>query len=673
MQNVSSLPQASEPQQTSSAALMNMQDFLQWHLRRWNNRLRLTRLFVWVPRGLLVGVIISLAIATASRLYPWLVKDELIRLSLMIGAASAVLSVVAVWFWPRPLAKSARHFDQHFGLQERLSTAVELSNGQIDAPQMMMDYQMEDTRRIANGVQAKRFLPVEINWPEIAMLLLAIIGLILAIALKNPLYDEVREREALDATIAQQIEALEQAKNEIESNPNLTEEEKDILTEPLDEAIETLNQDGISQEEAVAALAEAEKELQELGSGMSQEEQQANQQAGEQLSDSSLTDQVGEQLADNNLDATADELDQLADDLDNMTPEEQQEVADQLEEAADALENTNPAVSQQLQQAADALRNGDVPQAQEALNQAADTLRQQDQANQNNAQAQAAEEAANQVEESRQEVTQQGQEGQEGSQSQQGQDGQQSQDGQQGQQDQQGQQSQQNQDGQQGQDGQQSQDGQQGQQSQQGQQDQEGQQGQQGGQQPDQTSQQGQDGQQGQNGESQQGGEQPGQGGQEGSQSGQEGQSGSGGQSDGQSSQQGTGGQSGPSGGSGAGEGSGGEGVDTQSGQSGDQPGDIDNGPGNDDMRDYESVYSPTRIGENGQGEQVGVNGQPTDDNGEPVEPGDFNENFDAESTVPYQEVFRQYEEAMQQALESGYIPISLRDIIHAYFSSLEP
>ena len=90
-------------------------------------------------------------------------------------------------------------------------------------------------------------------------------------------------------------------------------------------------------------------------------------------------------------------------------------------------------------------------------------------------------------------------------------------------------------------------------------------------------------------------------------------------------------------------------------------------------MRDYESVYSPTRIGETGEGEQVGVNGQPLDENGEPLEPGDFNENFDGESTVPYQDVFRGYEEAMQEALESGYIPISLRDIIHAYFSSLEP
>lgn len=664
MQNVSSLPQASEPQQASPAALMNMQEFLQWHLRRWNNRLRLTRLFVWVPRGVMVGVIISLAIATASRLYPWFVKDELIRLSLMIGAASTVLSILAVWFWPRPLAKSARHFDQHFGLQERLSTAVELTSGQIDAPQMMIEYQMEDTRRIANGVQAKRYLPVEINWPEIAMLLLAVIGLILAIALKNPLYDEVREREALDATITQQIQALEQAKNEIESNPNLTEEQKDTLTEPLDEAIETLNQDGISQEEAVAALAEAEQELKDLSSGMSQETQQANQQAGEQLSDSSLTDQVGEQLADNNLSATADELDQLANDLENMTPEEQQEVADQLEQAADALQNTNPAVSQQLQQAADALRNGDIPQAQEALNEAADTLRQQDQANQDNAQAQAANDAANQVEQSRQEVTNQegeeGQTGEEGSQSQQ--------EGQEGQQGSQGQQSQQGEEGQQGQQGSQ---GQQGQEGQQGQQSQQGSQGQEG--------QEGQEGQQGSQGQGQQGGQQPGQTGQEGqegqqgSQGNQAGQGGNG-QTEGQSSQQGTGGQSSQSGGGGAGQGSGGQGTDTQTGQTGPQPGDnSNNGPGNDDMRDYESVFAPTHIGENGEGEQVGVNGQPTDDNGEPLEPGDFNNNFDGESTVPYQEVFRQYEDAMQEALESGYIPISLRDIIRAYFSSLEP
>ncbi len=72
-------------------------------------------------------------------------------------------------------------------------------------------------------------------------------------------------------------------------------------------------------------------------------------------------------------------------------------------------------------------------------------------------------------------------------------------------------------------------------------------------------------------------------------------------------------------------------------------------------------------------GEQTAVTVQITDENGEPLEPGEFNETFDGESTVPYQDVFRGYEQAMQEALESGYIPISLRDIIHAYFSSLEP
>ena len=44
-----------------------------------------------------------------------------------------------------------------------------------------------------------------------------------------------------------------------------------------------------------------------------------------------------------------------------------------------------------------------------------------------------------------------------------------------------------------------------------------------------------------------------------------------------------------------------------------------------------------------------------------------------AQSFVPYSEVFASYEGSVQQALESGVIPISLQPLIRDYFSSLDP
>jgi hypothetical protein len=43
------------------------------------------------------------------------------------------------------------------------------------------------------------------------------------------------------------------------------------------------------------------------------------------------------------------------------------------------------------------------------------------------------------------------------------------------------------------------------------------------------------------------------------------------------------------------------------------------------------------------------------------------------EVTVPYNEVYTAYSDAAYEAVDSGAVPPSLRDIIRSYFSSLEP
>jgi hypothetical protein len=127
----------------------------------------------------------------------------------------------------------------------------------------------------------------------------------------------------------------------------------------------------------------------------------------------------------------------------------------------------------------------------------------------------------------------------------------------------------------------------------------------------------------------------------------------------------------------GAGEGAGGAGADITSGEVDPQiEGEIstDNSPGGADgaIEEYEGEYDPSNIG-GAVGETVDVGGQTDDSGGEPVQEGEFGPNPAGESSLSYSSVYGDYQGIVSDALDSGRIPLDQRDVIHDYFSSLEP
>ncbi len=52
---------------------------------------------------------------------------------------------------------------------------------------------------------------------------------------------------------------------------------------------------------------------------------------------------------------------------------------------------------------------------------------------------------------------------------------------------------------------------------------------------------------------------------------------------------------------------------------------------------------------------------------------GNYVDNPDGDALVPYNQVYSDYRNAANRALDSDYIPLGLRDVVHDYFSSLEP
>jgi hypothetical protein len=95
-----------------------------------------------------------------------------------------------------------------------------------------------------------------------------------------------------------------------------------------------------------------------------------------------------------------------------------------------------------------------------------------------------------------------------------------------------------------------------------------------------------------------------------------------------------------------------------------------ENNPDGTGVRTYQPVYSPRFSVEAGDGEDVRLQADP---GAAPLDQGEFDDNPLGESVVPYNTVFSDYADAASRALESGYIPLGMRDVIRSYFSSLDP
>jgi len=630
-------------------------------IRRWNRHLHVTRSVVWGPRSVIAGLLIGVALALISRLRPWLLPAEIAQITGALIVGLLIAGLGWIWLRPRPVLRAARWFDRRFALKERTSTALELTAGTIPAPPALVERQLSDALRSAESVNLAARLPIRFRWLELGVM--AALAVLLAVLLltHNPHTTRLLAERELDRAIAEQIASLERQIEEIDRNTSLTEEEKAALRQPLEEALEILRQQDISQQEAVAAMAEAQQAMRDLSEGMLGEEREAYQQAAGALAGANATSELARALRRPDLAAAAEAAEQAAREMGReLSLVERQDLAERLEQAAEALQETNPALSEQLRDAAEALRQGDMEAAQEAMQQAAQAARDQQQQLQQSPLAQQALAAAQQMRAGQQQVAQAGQQA---SQQQQASAGQQP-----------GMGSQQFQSGQQQQPD--------------------------SGSQPasgdsDQTSdlgvQSGEPGQSLRSGEGQPS-DQGGEGETESSRTGQQGdgealgdeaamsgelsaQLGGEQMAPGDSTQSLQGQEGEQRAALAAGEGEGGAGTDTTQGPTA-PPGEISvsNSPGEGDsaLRRFEAVYAPSWIG----GESniaLDVGGQITGEESIPGQQGEFTQNPAGQSTLLYQNVFGNYQDFVGQALESGRIPLIQRDIIHDYFSSLEP
>lgn len=586
---------------------------LQGIVARWDRRLRLTQSVLWLPRAFIPGLLIGIALALVARTRPLWPPPTIALMALAgIGVGVAVMLAV-IWLWRRSLIVGARRFDVEFGLGERVSTALELGTGAIRSNEELRLLQVADAHSRASAVRPGEYLPLRTRSRDWAVVL-ALAGLLaLFLLLPNPQTEALEEDAQQEAAIDEAAEAIREITEEVAADTDLGNEERQALLEQLNQTLDRLEQPNISAEEAFASVSAMQAAL----------EEQARQQQ-----DAAAQNQAALQAA---ADALRQAADQGAGEQNAQAQEGAQTMQGALEQLTQNLEqfvqNAEQMSEQERQAAADALRDAAQalqqtnPEAAEALNQAADALE-----NSDNQQTQ------DQLEQAQQQAQEQGEQGQQ-------QEAQAQQSREQAQQAEQAAE-QIAQQGEQQQGDQQQGQPQEGQQAQQGQQPQQGE-GQQQGDQPGQNP-----GESGQEGDQQGGQQQPG--GQQGNQPGevqgsiQAQQGGGAGDDSGESTGQASPAQVAP---------------------------DQNNNPDGQGESEYESVNVPRRIGGEG-GEEIVLEPDASD---APVQEGEFAENPEGQVTVPYNQVFGQYQDAANRALEGGYVPLGLRDVVRDYFTALEP
>ncbi|MFQ5615450.1 MAG: hypothetical protein ACE5GO_03205 [Anaerolineales bacterium] len=410
---------------------------LENQLAGWVRWYKFRQSIVWAWRGLIAGLATSLVISLFAVFQGRLLEDEFLLLVIGIALLGMLAAILGVVIWPFSKLEAARYFDRKFGLHERTSTAIELAAAEreqrvegerrkIAWGTLLVEQQLDDALRSARAVNPRALLPVQIPWREILAALLLVLVTALVWQRGEAFFQIAQQFRVIEQAIDAEAGQIEALIEEIENNPDLTTQQKETLTQPLEEALEGLSEAEIL-EQAVSTLNSAEQELQAISDKQIQQQKKDLQETGQQLSRDSggPLDDFAQNLAEGDTIAAANDLENL--DVEGMPQSEREELAEQLEQAAEAVAGSNPELAGQLREAAQALRNGDTKAAQETLGEAAQTLRN---AGQQIAESEAAQQAATQVGEGEQRLVEVGRPQEQAAGQNQGQDGRSDQNGQ---------------------------------------------------------------------------------------------------------------------------------------------------------------------------------------------------------------------------------------------------
>lgn len=310
----------------------------------------------------------------------------------------------------RPLTpwQIARRLDGELRLKDRLATALELEDWKTGRLVHLPTFQPSNllTLQLADALSvAQRLTPAMLPWhiprrPLWGAGGLLVVTLLLAV-LPNPMDAILAQQAAIRAAAQKQAGAVEEARRELEKSTEPTAEERAEALRALAELMKELSANPGDLEQALADLAAAQAQLRQLQDPQAAARQNAAAQLAAQLTALAR----GETQQSTDLNEAASALTELAAALGAMDAAGQADLAQALESMAGQAAPTDADLAESLLDMAQAARAGDVGQAVQATDAAQRALAR---ANQANDLQQALAAAQARLENSRQQLAQQG-------------------------------------------------------------------------------------------------------------------------------------------------------------------------------------------------------------------------------------------------------------------------
>lgn len=355
-------------------------------LARWENRYELRLLSKTVPRSLIVAAIVSLVVGIAGYLHFRLRAEQLAVISAALFAGGFLLNLVKTALFPRSPQERARYFDIEFGLQERISTALELMSGRLRTHPEIESRQIADALVHARQINARDSIPLDFRPRELTLMCVLLLAALLMIALPL-LTGQYPVAAAPSVTLEEPIEEVREIIETVAKDTDLSDIDRRELLDALEVALERLEEEDISEEEAFAAMSQLSAEIEEIENQLEDTidlDQSALEAAAEALKDffppsdnDTADDEQGQPAS--GLDDLSNALEEMSQQAGQMSSEEMQALAEALREAADELAETNPELSRRLSEMAEALEEGASEDLQETLEQARQELSQEQQ------------------------------------------------------------------------------------------------------------------------------------------------------------------------------------------------------------------------------------------------------------------------------------------------------
>jgi hypothetical protein len=123
-----------------------------------------------------------------------------------------------------------------FGLGERVSTALELSQSKTEYPANLVSLQRADAIRAAWGVNPRGRMPLKLARLDTLLTLILLAALALTWFLGGQWFAASQQARDTQQAVQQETQNIEELISQIEQNNALTEEQKQALSEPLEQA-----------------------------------------------------------------------------------------------------------------------------------------------------------------------------------------------------------------------------------------------------------------------------------------------------------------------------------------------------------------------------------------------------------------------------------------------------